>query len=147
MRMPVVLCSAVVLLLTACDAGSEAATTAAPVLAATPSAACSDAPELRQRATDERRQVAAARGDQARIVAGSRVNFHASLAVIAELRCSVTFAEADQALEVAFQAARDAEASASFYQQASDWGEANLAATRAIDMLVRRLPRAVEGER
>jgi hypothetical protein len=132
-------CTAALLLLTACEGGSGAATTTAARLPAEVAAACADAPQLRQQASDELRQASAERGDQARIVRGARANFLASLAVFAELRCVTGHTADDHALDAALQAARSAETAGSFYEQANRWADANFEATSAVELLVQRL--------
>ena len=102
--------------------------------------ACADASQLRQRALDDRRQRDETTSDQERIVTGSRATFYASLAIIADLKCQVTLAEADEALKLAFEAARKAEATHSFYERAVHWGEAGFIATEVVSMLTKQLP-------
>ena len=98
---------------------------------------CVDAPQLRQRALDDRRRRDEANSDQEKIVSSSRATFYASLAVIAGLKCTVTLAEADEALKPAFDAARKAEATRSFYERAVHWGDAGFIATQVIPMLMK----------
>ena len=100
---------------------------------------CADASDLRQRALDERRQREATRSDQERILAGSRATFFASLTTVAELKCKVTFAAADDALKPAFEAAHKAEATESFYESAVHWGEAAFISTQVVEMLTKHL--------
>src|SRR5687767_1486643 len=66
---------------------------------------CMDAPQLRQRAVDDRRKSDASKSDHDKIVMGNRAGFFASLANIADLRCRVKIAEADESLRPAFEAA------------------------------------------
>lgn len=101
---------------------------------------CTDAPQLRQRAIDDRRQRAELDSDHERIYIGNRANFFASLAIVADLKCKVTLAEVDEALKPAFEAARKAEATRSMYERALSWGEADFIATQVIALLVRQLP-------
>ncbi|HET7155153.1 MAG TPA: hypothetical protein VFI87_07280 [Hyphomicrobiaceae bacterium] len=103
---------------------------------------CMDAPQLRQRAVGDRREIEKLKSDQARVVNGSRAGFLASLAIIADLKCRVISADADEALRPAFEAARRAEASDSFYERARMWGEASFIATQVIALLIRDLPAA-----
>ena len=100
---------------------------------------CGNAPELRQRAANDRSRVGASRSDHERISVGSRANFLATLAVIADLKCRVTHAEADDVLKLAFEAARKAEATDSVYEKTRGFNEANFAATRAVELLAERL--------
>jgi hypothetical protein len=100
---------------------------------------CVDAPQLRQRALDDRRQNVETKSDQEKIVAGNRATFYTSLATIADLKCKVTLTEADEALKPAFDAARKAEASRSFYQGAVQWSEAGFIATQVVPMLMKQL--------
>lgn len=120
----------------ACEGAAKGGSEFAPV----PSAVnCPDAPQLRQRATDARRQSVETTSDQAKIVAGSRATFYVSLATIADLKCQVALAEADEALTPAFVAARKAEATRSFYEEASHWGEASFIAAQVVPMLITQL--------
>ena len=118
------------------DQGVSASARSAPAPTAV---SCADASDLRQRALDDRRQREETRSDQERIVAGSRATFFASLATIADLKCKVTLAEADDALKPAFDAARKAEATSSFYERAAQWGEANYFAAQVVPMLTKEL--------
>jgi hypothetical protein len=71
--------------------------------------------------------------------ARNRATFYTSLATIADLKCKVTLTEADEALKPAFDAARKAEASRSFYQGAVQWSEAGFIATQVVPMLMKQL--------
>lgn len=102
--------------------------------------ACADAPQLRQRSREYRRLGDDVASDQRTITIGERANFFASLAIIADLMCMITLAEADEALELALQAAREAQNAPNFYNTAVNWGRANFAAAQVIDLLVRSLP-------
>lgn len=125
--------------LSACDSGNEArAASAPPPLPTTVN--CADAPQLRQRSADGRRRLDELTSDQEKISVGNRARFQASLAIIADLKCKVSAAEADDALKPALEAARTAEASRSFYEGAVLWGEADFAATQVIALLIRQLP-------
>jgi hypothetical protein len=55
-------------------------------LAPTPTAvSCGDAPQLRQRAADERRRSDEVKSDQEKITLGTRASYPASLAIVADL--------------------------------------------------------------
>ena len=102
---------------------------------------CTDASQLRQRSIDDRRQGQALSSDQAKLSVGNRAGFFASLAIIADLKCKgVTLAQADEALNLALEAARSAANSSSFYRSALHWGEANYLVTQVAATLVDRLP-------
>ncbi len=121
--------------MTACDgAKSDSDYTPAPT-----AVNCADAPRLRQRALDDRGRSIETSSDQEKIVAGNRATFHASLAIIADLKCRVTLAEADEALKPAFDAARKAEATSSFYERAVYWSEAGFIATQVVPMFLKQL--------
>jgi hypothetical protein len=98
-----------------------------------------DAPQLRQRAAEDRRRVDQSRSDHERISAGSRANFLATLAVIADLKCRVPHAEAEEVLKLALAAARKAGATDSVYEKTRGFNEATFAATRAVELLTERL--------
>jgi hypothetical protein len=145
MRVRCMLNPAAIMLLAACNSGGQAAGTSGMSSAAPDTIACADAPQLRQRAAEERRRSTESSGDQARLLLASRANFLASLTVVAELQCTATTDdEASEALQEALQIARAAEGTAGFYAQAAQWAEANFAATRAIDILVHRRAATVE---
>jgi len=120
----------------ACDGANKGGSDYSPAPTAVD---CADAPQLRQRALDARRQSVETTSDQEQIVAGNRATFYASLAIIADLKCKVTLAEADEALKPAFDAARKAEATRSFYEEAVHWGEAGFIATEVVPMLMKQL--------
>jgi hypothetical protein len=101
---------------------------------------CTDAPQLRQRAVDARRRSVETSSDQARVVAGNRATFYASLAIIADLKCRAALAEADEALKPALDAARKAEAAGSFYEEAVHWGEAGFIVLEVVPILMKELP-------
>jgi hypothetical protein len=101
---------------------------------------CADAAQLRQRALDDRRRSDETNSDQEKIVSGNRATFYASLAIIADLKCQMTLPEADEALQPAFDAARKAESTHSFYESAVWWGEAGFIATQVIPMLMKPVP-------
>lgn len=101
---------------------------------------CTDARQLRQRAADDRRLSNETRSDQEKIFIGNRAGFFASLAVVADLKCKVTLAQADEALKPALEAARRAEKTSSTYAMAQEWGRADFIATEVISLLIRQLP-------
>ena len=101
---------------------------------------CGNGPQLRQRAADDRRRVDESRSDHERISVGSRANFLASLAVIADLKCTVIRTEADEPLKTALEAAHKAESTDSVYEKTRGYHQASFAATRAIDLMTERLP-------
>ena len=103
---------------------------------------CADLSDLKERALDARRRSAETTGDRARIIAGSRAKFAASLASIAQLKCRTTAGEVDAVLGKALEIARGAEATRSEYEAALRWTEADLVATDAISLLVGQLPTA-----
>lgn len=122
----------------ACDQSSDVG----PVNPPAPSeVTCADAPQLRQRALDARVQRVETTSDQGKIVAGSRAGFYTSLAVVADLKCTVTSAEGDAALTLALTAARNAEGAGSFYETAVLWTEAGVAASDAVSEFVAELQR------
>jgi hypothetical protein len=146
MRVRFMLIPAAIMLLAACNSGSQAAGTTDGMASVAPDTiACADAPQLRQRAAEERRRGTESSSDQTRLLLAGRANFLASLAVVAELQCAATTDnEATEALQEALQIARAADATAGFYAQAAQWAEANFAATRAIEILVKRRAATVE---
>lgn len=100
---------------------------------------CASAAPLRQYAMDDHRARTRTSSDQEKVVLGNRASFFASLAIVADLRCRVTSAEADDVLERALEAAREAERTGGFYESARWWGEAHFLATRVIALLVEQL--------
>lgn len=120
--------------LTACDDGHYPPASPAPT-----AVSCTDAPQLRQRAIDDRRRADELKSDHVRIYTGNRASFFAALAIIADLKCRVTLAEADEALKPALEAARRAEETSSMYRKAFAWGEAGFIATQVIALLIRQL--------
>jgi hypothetical protein len=100
---------------------------------------CGDAPQLREHAGNDRRRVDQSRSDHERISIGSRANFMASLAVIADLKCKVTLAEAADTLEAALESARKAEGNTSVYEKTRGFADADFQAHRLIEQLVQRL--------
>jgi hypothetical protein len=124
----------------ACDAANKGGSDSARPSPAPTAVNCADAPHLRERALDDRRRSDKTNSNQEKIVTGSRATFYASLAIIADLKCKVTLAEADEALKPAFEAARKAEATRSFYERALQWGEAGFIATQVVPMLMKQLP-------
>ena len=97
---------------------------------------CTDAPALRDRASEDRRQVDAVRSDHQKIVLGNRANFFASLSVIADFTCRATLQGLDARLKPAFAAASRADESKSAYEKARKWSEANFIATEVIAAFV-----------
>lgn len=144
MRMRLVLAPAAGLLLAACTSGGQSENTGGMAIVASDTVACADAPQLRQRAADERRRMLETSADQTRLVLAGRANFLASLAVVADLHCATTDQDATEALQTALRTARSAEGTPGFYAQAMQWAEANFAATRAIENLVQRRPITTE---
>ena len=129
----------VLVALSACGSGS-AATSDPPAPPAPTAVGCADAPQLKQRAADDRRRSAERSSDHEKIYIGNRANFFASLAILADLKCKVTLPEADEALKPAFEAARKAEATSSLYERALRWGEADFIAAEVAPLLIRQLP-------
>ena len=129
-----------VIAITACYGANERGSVSAPPSPAPIAVACADGSQLRQRALDDRRRRDETTSDQEKIVAGNRATFYASLAIIADLKCQVTLAEADEVLKPAFEAARKAEATHSFYERAVHWSEAGFVATQVVSMLMKQLP-------
>ena len=130
----------VLVALAACGDGNAATSDLPPVLPAPTAVRCADAPQLKQRAVDDRRRSAERSSDQEKIYIGNRANFYASLAIVADLECKVTFAEADKALIPAFEAARKAEATNSMYERALRWSEADFVAAQTAQLLIQALP-------
>ena len=102
---------------------------------------CGDATQIRQRAADDRRRVEESRSDHERISIGSRANFLASLAVIADLKCKVSSPEVDEMLKPALEAARSAEANASVYEKTRGFARADFTAHQVIDLLIQQMPK------
>ena len=100
---------------------------------------CGNGGQLRQHATNDRSRVNESRSDHERISIGSRANFLASLAVIADLKCKVSSPEADDMLSPALEAARKAEANSSVYEKTRGFAGADFTAHQAIDRLVQQL--------
>jgi hypothetical protein len=117
----------------ACDGATGAGVDTVPAPTAVD---CADAPQLRQWALEARRQSVETSSDQTKIVAGNRATFYASLGTIADLKCTVVLAEAEEALKPAFDAVRKAETARSFYEEAVHWGEAAFIATQVVPMLM-----------
>jgi hypothetical protein len=101
---------------------------------------CTDAPQLKQRALDDRRLSGEQKGDRAKIIIGSRAKFLASLAIVADLKCRINVAEADALLGKALDAVRAAETPSSEYEAAIRWVEADLIVADAVALLISRLP-------
>ena len=121
--------------LTACARAANTPPTTVPV-----AVSCTDAPQFRQRAAEDRRKSEATKSDHDKIVVGNRAGFFASLANIADLKCKVRISEADEALKQAFEAARKAEVSRSTYERAQRWSEAAFIATEVIAQQIQQLP-------
>ena len=132
----------VLVALTACGNGNAASSDSRPAPLAPTAVSCTDAPQLKQWAVDDRRRSAEQTSDHKKIYIGNRANFFASLAIIADLKCKVTLAEADEALQPAFMAARKAEATSSMYERAISWGEADFIAAQVAPLLIKQLPTA-----
>lgn len=136
MRVPTVHLAIAAMVLTGCRSGNDI-TTDPPVPTAV---SCGDAQQLRQQADDDRRRTNRLESDQEKIDIGNRASFFASLAIIADLKCKVTLAEADEALKPALEAARKAQAASSFYERTSGWGEADFMSAQVIALLIQELP-------
>ena len=130
---------AALMLITACGGGTTGGSDLARAAAVPMAVSCDDAAQLRQQAADDRRRSEESRSDQSRVSIGSRANFFASLAIVAELKCKGTLVETHEALTRALDAARKAEAARSFYEAAYLWGEAEFVATQVISMLIQGL--------
>jgi hypothetical protein len=104
---------------------------------------CADVSQLTEQAADGRRRSTEGTEDRARIIAGGRASFMASLATIAQLKCRASVAEADVKLEEALVAARGAGTTTGQYEAAHRWNEAALLAGDAIALLVGQIPPAV----
>lgn len=139
---PLSLTLAALVTLTAC-----ARTGANPPSTTVPTAvSCMDAPQLRQRATEDRRKSDTSKSDHDKIVMGNRAGFFASLANIADLKCKVKIPEADEALKPAFEAARKAEVSRSTYERAQRWSEAAFIASEVTALQIQQLPAGLPKE-
>ena len=103
---------------------------------------CQDSAQLKQWAVDDRRYADGRKSDHEKIYIGNRASFFASLANIADLKCKVTLAAADEALKPAIEAARKAEATSSMYERAQRWSEADFMASQVIAQLIQQLPTA-----
>ena len=101
---------------------------------------CEDAERLRDRATQDRRSSRERSSDQEKIDLASRARFIATLATIADLRCKVSPADANEILRRALDAARAAEDTRSFYARTLKWQEAGLIADEAVGLMIKRLP-------
>ena len=100
---------------------------------------CGNGGQLRQRAANDRSRVDESRSDHERISIGSRANFLASLAVIADLKCKVSSPDVDDMLKPALEAARKAEANASIYEKTRGFAGADFTAHQVIDSLVQQI--------
>ncbi len=101
---------------------------------------CEDSAQLRERAARDRRSSSERSSDQEKIDLASRARFVATLATIADLRCKVPLADAEEILRRALDAARGAEATASFYARTLKWQEAGLIADEAVALMIKGLP-------
>jgi hypothetical protein len=101
---------------------------------------CEDAAQLREQAARDRHSSSERRSDQDKIDLASRARFVATLATIADLRCKVPLAEADESLRRALDAARAAEGAGSFYARTLKWQEAGFIADEAVGLMIKRLP-------
>ena len=120
----------------ACEVATDGASAASRPLPAPTAVSCSDAAQLAQRALDERRRREDTSSDQDKVVAGARATFYASLATVARLKCKTPVADVDETLKPAFDAARRAEATHSFYERAVQWADANFIVTQVVDRLM-----------
>ena len=102
---------------------------------------CGQSGQLRERAANDRSRVGESRSDHERISLGSRANFLATLAVVADLKCTVTGTDAEEPLKAALEAAHKAESTNSVYEKTRGFNEANFAAIRALKLLTERLAR------
>lgn len=118
------------------DCGGSDLRAASEEMAAVPAAVnCGDAPQLSQRAAEDRQRVIGSRSDHERIATGSRANFLSSLAVIANLKCRDAGAAVDDSLNAALAAARNAAATKSVYEKTRGYQEATFLATRVIETM------------
>jgi hypothetical protein len=131
---------AVLAAVSACDGGGQAPSRSSSMPLPPTVVGCADAPQLGQTAADDRRVSGESRSDQERIVLGNRAGFFVSLAIIAELRCSVLSVQADEPLRAALEMARQAEDESGFYESAFRWAEANFLASQVIALLIREVP-------
>jgi hypothetical protein len=136
---------AVLAAVSACDGGSEAPSRSSAGPPPPTAVVCGDAPGFRETAAAYRRASGESTSDQERLVLGNRAGFHASLAIIADLRCSVQSVQADDPLRMALEAARQAESERGFYASAFHWAEANFLASQVIALLIREMPLAASG--
>ena len=137
MRVRALLLAAVLMSIAGCDGPSTLSVELmeAPSSAIPTAVNCGDAAQLRERVASDRTQVAQSRSDHERISVGSRANFLATLAVIADLKCTVTSTEADDLLKPALEAARRAAENDSVYEKTRGFIDAHFAATRAVALL------------
>jgi hypothetical protein len=140
MRPGILSCIAAIAVLAGCAPDGEAPGGTSSAIAVRDATGCDEAAHWRQRSAEARSQGLQSSGDQARTNHINRANFFASMAVAADLQCIVTSDEGDQPIAAALEAARNAEAARSFYEQTRHWGEAHHAALQAIEVLVQRIP-------
>lgn len=122
----------------ACAQGGEAADASPPPLPTTVN--CADASALEEDAGDARSRLARLTGDRAKIIAGNRAKFLASLAAVAKLKCRTNAAEVDDLLAKALEVGRVAETTGSEYDAARQWTDADLIASDAIARLINQVP-------
>ena len=101
---------------------------------------CEDAAQLRERAARDRRSVSERTSDQERIDLASRARFVATLATIADLRCRVSGADADEIVRKALDVARAAEGTGSFYARTLKWQEAGFIMDEAVGLMIKGIP-------
>jgi hypothetical protein len=120
---------------------SACGTAVSPAVSVTPTTVgCTDAARLKQQSIDDRRRSDELKSDHERIYIGNRAGFFASLAIVADLTCLVTLADAEASLTPALEAARKAETTRSMYERAFRWSEANFIASQVIAKQIQRLP-------
>ena len=139
---PVVLLCFSLATLAACSGASDVPTSVPAAIRIPDTVQCADASGLRDRVAGERESVGALTSDQDKVDAGSRANFLASLATIADLRCRVQTADAgsDELIARALDAGRTASETAGFYERNVRWSEATLLAQDAITHLLALVP-------
>ena len=93
---------------------------------------CGNAPELRQRAADDRGRVDESRSDHERISVGSRANSWPRWP-LSRISSAGSPRRGRGPLKLALEAAHKAEATESVYEKTRGFNQASFAATRAID--------------
>ena len=101
---------------------------------------CGDGAQLRERAARDHRSSSDRSSDQEKTDLASRARFVSTLATIADLRCKVPLAAADEILRRALDAARAAAGTGSFYARTLKWQEAGLIADQAVEVMIKGLP-------